>query len=76
MWMEVYSHPVNQVLLRRSGAQGQTPRHICLSFIGTQSFKRIGDITLPGTKSEAMAIDHSGRKLYVNLRDPDEIGCS
>src|ERR1700693_1766410 len=35
---------------------------------------RIGDITLPGTKSEAMAIDHAGAKLYVNLRGPDEIG--
>ncbi len=70
-------NPVNKYYYVESGAQGQDAKTHLLSIIDTQSFKRIkriGDITLPGTKSEAMAIDHSGRKLYVNLRDPDEIG--
>ena len=67
-------NPVNKYYYVESGAQGQDAKTHLLSIIDTQSFKRIGDIALPGTKSEAMAIDHSGRKLYVNLRDPDEIG--
>jgi DNA-binding beta-propeller fold protein YncE len=69
----VYS-PVNKYYYVESGGQGQDAKTHLLSIIDTQSFKRIGDITLPGTKSEAMAIDHAGAKLYVNLRGPDEIG--
>src|ERR1700737_4323448 len=67
-------NPVNKYYYIESGGQGQDAKTHLLSIIDTQSFKRIGDITLPGTKSEAMAIDHAGAKLYVNLRGPDEIG--
>ena len=67
-------NPVNKNYYVESGGQGQDAKTHLLSIIDTQSFKRIGDITLPGTKSEAMAIDHSGTKLYINLRGPDEIG--
>jgi DNA-binding beta-propeller fold protein YncE len=67
-------NPVNKNYYVESGGQGQDAKTHLLSIIDTQSFKRIGDITLPGTKSEAMAIDHAGAKLYVNLRSPDEIG--
>src|SRR6202158_732656 len=67
-------NPVNKYYYVESGGQGQDAKTHLLSIIDTQSFKRIGDITLPGTKSEAMAIDHAGAKLYVNLRGPDEIG--
>jgi len=67
-------NPANKYYYVESGGQGQDAKTHLLSIIDTQSFKRIGDITLPGTKSEAMAIDHAGAKLYVNLRGPDEIG--
>ena len=67
-------NPANKNYYVESGGQGQDAKTHLLSIIDTQSFKRIGDITLPGTKSEAMAIDHAGAKLYVNLRGPDEIG--
>lgn len=67
-------NPVNEYYYVESGGQGQGAKTHLLSIIDTQNFKRIGDITLPGTKSEAMAINHSGEKLYINLRDPDEIG--
>ncbi len=67
-------NPVNKYYYVESGGQGQDAKTHLLSIIDTHSFKRIGDITLPGTKSEAMAIDHAGAKLYVNLRGPDEIG--
>ena len=34
----------------------------------------MGDITLPGTHSEAMAITRDGKKMYVNLSTPKEVG--
>ena len=37
-----------------------------------ESFKHTGDLTLPGRRSEAMAIDRAGKKMYVNLTD--EVG--
>jgi len=67
-------NPVNKYYYVESGGQGPDAKTHLLSIIDTQGFKLVGDITLPGTKSEAMAIDHAGAKLYVNLRDPDEIG--
>ena len=67
-------NPAKKYYYVESGGQGPDAKTHVLSIIDTQSFKRIGDITLPGTKSEAMAIDHAGAKLYVNLRQPDEIG--
>jgi DNA-binding beta-propeller fold protein YncE len=67
-------NPVTKYYYVESAGQGQDAKTHLLSIIDTQSFKLIGDITLPGSRSEAMAIDHSGTKMYVNLRDPDEIG--
>jgi DNA-binding beta-propeller fold protein YncE len=67
-------NPVNNYYYVESGGQGPDAKTHVLSIIDTQNFKHIGDITLPGTKSEAMAIDHAGTKMYVNLRGPDEIG--
>src|ERR1700737_427413 len=67
-------NPVNKYYYVESGGQGPDAKTHLLSIIDTQTFKLAGDIPLPGTKSEAMAINHAGTKLYVNLRGPDEIG--
>ena len=67
-------NPVNKYYYVESGGQGPDAKTHLLSIIDTQNFKLAGDITLPGTKSEAMAINRAGTKLYVNLRGPDEIG--
>jgi hypothetical protein len=67
-------NPVNKCYYVDSGGQGPDAKTHVLSIIDTEKFKLVGEITLPGTKSEAMAIDHAGAKLYVNLRAPDEIG--
>jgi DNA-binding beta-propeller fold protein YncE len=67
-------NPVNKYYYVESGGQGINAKTHLLSIVDTQNFRLIGAITLPGTKSEAMAIDHAGEKLYVNLRGPDEIG--
>ena len=45
-----------------------------LSIIDTENFKLLGDMTLPGNHSEQMAVDHLGKKLYVNLRGTNEVG--
>ena len=45
-----------------------------LSIIDTKTFKHIGDITLPGRNSQAMAIEHSGRRLFINLAATNEVG--
>src|SRR3984893_3906380 len=67
-------NPVNKYYYVESGGQGPDAKTHVLSIIDTEKFKLVGEITLPGTKSEAMAIDHAGAKLYINLRGPDEIG--
>ena len=43
-----------------------------ISVIDARNFKHTGDFTLPGRRSEAMAIDRAGKTMYVNLTD--EIG--
>jgi DNA-binding beta-propeller fold protein YncE len=43
-----------------------------ISVIDAEHFKHLGDFTLPGRRSEAMAIDRAGKKMYVNLTD--EVG--
>jgi DNA-binding beta-propeller fold protein YncE len=45
-----------------------------LNIIDTKTFKHIGDITLPGNHSEAMAIDSAGQKMYVNLTAVSTVG--
>jgi DNA-binding beta-propeller fold protein YncE len=43
-----------------------------ISIIDAERFKHTGDFTLPGRRSEAMAIDRAGKTMYVNLTD--EVG--
>ena len=67
-------NPVNKYYYVESGAEekgGQTHK---LNIIDSRAFKLVGDITLPGTHSEAMAITRDGKKMYVNLSTPKEVG--
>jgi len=43
-----------------------------ISIIDSERFKHLGDFTLPGRRSEAMAINRAGSTMYVNLTD--EVG--
>src|SRR5258708_10475532 len=45
-----------------------------MKIIDTKNFKIVGAITLPGTPSEAMAISKDGKKMFVNLTGPKEVG--
>jgi outer membrane protein assembly factor BamB len=42
--------------------------------IDTKTFKLVGNISLPGNHSEAMRITRDGKKMYVNLGGPKEVG--
>src|SRR6266481_5491542 len=66
-------NPVNKYYYVESGGGRGAKTHL-LHIIDTKTFKRAGDITLPGDHSEAMAIDRAGKKLYVNLTGTDEVG--
>ncbi len=45
-----------------------------LSIIDIKTFKHIGDITLPGRNSQAMAVERSGKRLFINLAATNEVG--
>jgi len=67
-------NPINHDYYVESGGSetgGQTHK---INIVDTRSFKLVGDITLPGNHSEAMAISRDGKKMYVNLTGPKEVG--
>jgi DNA-binding beta-propeller fold protein YncE len=66
-------NPVKQQYYAEVGGGAQAKTHL-LSVIDTKTFQHVGDIALPGNRSEAMAIDRAGKKLYVNLTGTDEVG--
>jgi DNA-binding beta-propeller fold protein YncE len=52
-----------------------TAKSILLAIIDTDTFRRIGDIILPGYRSEGMAIERSGkRRLFVTLTGTQQVG--
>jgi len=67
-------NPVNQYYYVESGSNEPGAKTHALNIIDTKTFKHIGDIMLPGSHSEAMAIDKSGKKMYVNLTGTNEVG--
>jgi WD40 repeat protein len=67
-------NPVNKYYYVESGGADRGSQTHLLNIIDTKTFKRIGDISLPGSHSEAMFIDRKGKKLYVNLTAVNEVG--
>src|SRR5712692_4616185 len=56
-------NPVNQYYYVESGSDDPGAKTHALNIIDTKPFKHIGDIILPGSHCEAMAIDKAGRKM-------------
>ena len=54
-------NPVNQYYYVESGSDEPDAKTHALNIIDARTFKHIGDIILPGSHSEAMAIDKIGR---------------
>lgn len=67
-------NPVNQYYYVESGSDEPGAKTHVINIIDTKAFKLVGEITLPGSHSEAMAIDRAGKKLYVNLTGVDQVG--
>src|SRR5712664_4491713 len=65
--------PTSKYYYVASGGEESAKTHV-LSIIDTKTFKLIGEITLPGNESEAMAIDKQSKKMYVSLRATNEVG--
>jgi DNA-binding beta-propeller fold protein YncE len=67
-------NPVNNYYYVESRGNEKGSKSHLINIIDAQNFKLIGDITLPGSHSEAMVIDKAGATLYVNLAGTNEIG--
>src|SRR5579863_8701550 len=67
-------NPVDKYYYVESGSDEKGAQTHKINIIDTKAFKLVGDFTLPGTHSEAMAITADGKKMYVNLSTPKEVG--
>ena len=67
-------NPVDHYYYVESGSDDASVKTHVLNIIDTKTFTHVGDITLPGNHSEAMAIDHTGKKMYINLTGADQVG--
>jgi len=66
-----YNPMTKEFYVENRGPDSSANTHM-ISIIDSVNFKHTGDMTLPGRRSEAMAIDRAGKKMYVNLTD--EVG--
>ena len=67
-------NPVDKNYYVEGGGEDPKGSTHLIHIIDTKTFKLVGNISLPGNHSEAMAITHDGKKLYVNLGGPKEVG--
>jgi DNA-binding beta-propeller fold protein YncE len=67
-------NPADKYYYVESGSDEKGAQTHKINIIDTKAFKLVGDFTLPGTHSEAMAIASDGKKMYVNLSTSKEVG--
>jgi DNA-binding beta-propeller fold protein YncE len=67
-------NPVDKNYYVESGGNEPKSGTHLINIIDTKTFKLVGAIPLPGDHSEAMAVSSDGKKLYVNLTGPKEVG--
>jgi len=67
-------NPVDKNYYVESGGKDPKGDTHLINIIDTKTFKLVGEISLPGNHSEAMAITRDGKKLYANLSGPKEVG--
>jgi DNA-binding beta-propeller fold protein YncE len=70
---EAVFDPVNQYFYVESGSDEPGGKTHFINIIDAKNFKLVGNITLPGKTSNAMAVDHAAGKLYVNNSGTSEI---
>jgi DNA-binding beta-propeller fold protein YncE len=67
-------NPNNHTYYIETGSDAEGVKTHAISKIDTQKLEHTGDLTFPGNHSEGMAIDHEGKKLYVNLTGENKVG--
>lgn len=67
-------NPADKNYYVESGSDEKDAKTHKINIIDTKAFKLVGAFDLPGTHSEAMAITADGKKMYVNLSTPKEVG--
>jgi DNA-binding beta-propeller fold protein YncE len=67
-------NPANHTYYIETGSDAEGVKTHAISKIDTQKLEHTGDLTFPGNHSEGMAIDHEGKKLYVNLTGENKVG--
>ncbi|PYU27447.1 MAG: hypothetical protein DMG32_06930 [Acidobacteria bacterium] len=70
---EAVFDPVNKYFYVESGSGEPGGNTHLLNIIDTKNFKFVGNVTLPGKNSEAMAVDRAAKKLYVNNSGTSEV---
>jgi DNA-binding beta-propeller fold protein YncE len=70
---EAVFDPVSKYFYVESGSEEPGGKTHLVNIIDTKNFKLVGNITLPGKNSSAMAVDHAGESLYVNNSGTGEI---
>ena len=70
---EAVFDPVNQYFYVESGSDEPGGKTHLINIIDAKNFKLVGNITLPGKSSNAMAVDHAAEKLYINNGGTSEI---
>src|SRR5882762_11030446 len=67
--------PVTQYVYIENGGKDAGNTEYCLvSVIDTANRKNIGDIRVDGAELEAMAVEHSGTRLFVNVKTLKQVG--
>jgi DNA-binding beta-propeller fold protein YncE len=67
--------PVNQYVYIENGGKDAGNTEYCLvSVIDTANRKNIADIRVDGAELEAMAVEHSGARLFVNMKTLKQVG--
>jgi DNA-binding beta-propeller fold protein YncE len=70
---EAVFDPGSKYFYVESGSEEPGGKTHLVNIIDTKNFTLVGNLTLPGKSSSAMAVDHAGDKLYVNNSGTSEI---
>jgi DNA-binding beta-propeller fold protein YncE len=69
-----YDPATQYVYIENGGKDAGNTEYCLISVIDTANRKNIGDIRVAGAELEAMAVEHSGARLFVNMKTLKQVG--
>jgi hypothetical protein len=66
--------PAAKILYMINGGKDDGKDYSLVSVIDTSAGKKLADIKVPGPELEAMAVEPSSRRLYVNIKTYNQVG--